>query len=130
MVYRLLADMVVAAHLAYLGFIAFGGFIAWHWRNLIGAHLAAVAVGLVSITIGFECPLTSWEKSLRERGGQHPYDGGFIDHYLTGRVYPHGYDRIVQATMAAAVILAYTVLIHRRSPSRATEAPSARTSAM
>lgn len=99
--------------MAYLLFIPVGGFLALRWRKLLAAHLAAVAVGAVSITIGFECPLTSWEKSLRERGGQHAYDGGFIDHYLTGKVYPHGYDSVVQALFAGAVIAAYMVLIRR-----------------
>ena len=130
MVYRLLADVVVAAHLAYLVFIPLGGFLAWRWRKMIGPHLAAVAIGLVSITIRFECPLTSWEKSLRQRGAQHPYEGGFIDHYPAGTVYPHVYDRVVQATMAVAVIVAYAVLIRRRSSSRATGGPSAQTSEM
>ena len=128
MVYRLLADVIVAAHVAYLVFIPVGGFLAWRWRKLLAAHLAAVAVGAVSITIGFECPLTSWEKWLRERGGQHPYDGGFIDHYLTGTVYPHGYDRVVQATMAVAVIAAYAALIRRRSSSRPTRGRAAQAS--
>ena len=130
MVYRLLAESVVAAHVAYLVFIPVGGFLAWRWRKMIALHLVAVAIGLVGITIGLECPLTSWEKSLRERGGQHPYDGGFIDHYVTGRVYPHGYDRVVQATVTAAVVLAYTVMIRRRASTRATTRPSARTSEM
>jgi Protein of Unknown function (DUF2784) len=129
-VYWLLADVVVAAHLAYLAFIPFGGFFAWRWRRMIGVHLVAVAIGLVSITIGFECPLTSWEKSLRERGGDHPYDGGFIDHYLRGKVYPHGYDMAVQATMTVAVIGAYAVLIRRRQSRDAASRPSARTSEM
>jgi hypothetical protein len=129
-VFRLLADVVVVAHLAYLVFIPVGGFLAWRWRSVIGVHLAAVAVGLVSITIGFECPLTSWENSLRDRAGEHRYKGGFIDHYLTGRAYPHGYDRIVQGLIAAAVIGAYVVLIRRRQPTSTTTLESARTEEM
>lgn len=111
--YRMLADVVVVVHIAYVVFIPLGGFFAWRWRALIGVHLAAVLVGLVSVTIGFECPLTAWENSLRERGGWPRYDGGFIDHYLTGKVYPHGYDVVVQALIASAVISAYVVLIRR-----------------
>jgi hypothetical protein len=112
-VYRLLADVVVSLHMAYLLFIPLGGFLAWRWRALVGPHIAAVVVGLVSITVGFECPLTAWENSLRERGAEQPYAGGFIDHYLTGRLYPHGYDIVVQTLMGTAVIAAYAFLIRR-----------------
>jgi hypothetical protein len=69
----------------------------------------------VSITVGFECPLTVWERSLRRRGGEHPYTDGFIDHYLTGRLYPHGYDHVVQAFIAACVVIAYAGLAARRA---------------
>jgi hypothetical protein len=107
MLSRLLADVVVVIHLAYLVFIPVGGFLAWRWRRLIPVHLAAVGVGLLSITVGFECPLTTWEKSLRRAGGETPYSGGFIDHYLTGRLFPHGLDTVVQLAIALAVVSAY-----------------------
>src|SRR5437764_11910757 len=92
---RLLADVVVLAHLAYLVFIPVGGFLTWRWPKVIPAHLAAIAVAIVSITAGFDCPLTTWENSLRKAGGEKPYADGFIDQYLAGRVYPHGHDTIV-----------------------------------
>jgi hypothetical protein len=118
---RVLADVVVAVHLAYLVFLPVGGFLAWRWRGIIPFHLAAVAVGLVSITIGFECPLTVWERALRRRGGERPYTNGFIDHYLTGHLYPHGYDHVVQALIAACIVISYVGLAARRvhvSPAR------------
>jgi hypothetical protein len=112
---RLLADVIVAIHLAYLAFIPLGGFLAWRWRKVIPVHIAAVVVGLTSITIGFDCPLTTWERSLRQRGGERPYRNGFIDHYLTGRVYPHGYAPVVQLIFGLAVVVAYVGLFVRRS---------------
>ena len=72
MLSRLLADVVVLAHLAYLVFIPVGGFLAWRWPKVIPAHLAAIAVAIVSITAGFDCPLTTWENSLRKAGGEKP----------------------------------------------------------
>ena len=77
------------------------------------AHVAAVAVGLVSITVGFDCPLTTWEQSLRRRGGQRPYTDGFVDHYLTGRVYPHGYDWAVQVAFGVCILVSYAYLVRR-----------------
>lgn len=106
-----LADAVVALHLAYLAFLPLGGMLAWRWPRIVWAHVAAVAVGLVSITVGFDCPLTTWEQSLRRRGGQRPYTDGFVDHYFTGRVYPHGYDWAVQVAFGLCIVLSYAHLV-------------------
>jgi NO-binding membrane sensor protein with MHYT domain len=109
-----LADLVLLAHLAYLAFLPTGGFLAWRWPQVLPAHIVAVVVGLVSITIGFDCPLTSWEQSLRRRGGRRTYTDGFVDHYLTGHVYPHGYAWLVQLVFALCVVASYTGLALRR----------------
>jgi hypothetical protein len=113
-VLRLLADLIVVVHVAYLVFIPAGGFLAWRWPRLIPVHLAAVGVALVSVTVGFECPLTAWEQALRRRGGEKPYSDGFVDHYLTGKLYPHGHDTLVQLVIGAAVLTAYVGLVVRQ----------------
>ena len=51
---------------------------------MIWAHLA---VGLWNITIvllDFECPVTGVEKHWMRKGGEEPYAGGYIEHYLDG----------------------------------------------
>jgi hypothetical protein len=111
------ADAIVALHLAYLVFIPVGGVLAIRWRRLILPHLLAVAVGLVSVTVKFDCPLTTWEQWLRRKGGQQTYADGFVAHYLTGRVYPHGYEWAVQVIFAACVVSSYAVIVGRRSRS-------------
>jgi Protein of Unknown function (DUF2784) len=108
---RVLANVVVAVHLAYLVFIPAGGFLAWRWPRLIPFHLAAVAAAVISVTIGYDCPLTGWEQALRRHGGEHPYRDGFVDHYLKGRVYPHGADRVVQLFVLACIIVAYVPIV-------------------
>jgi hypothetical protein len=116
---RGLADVVAAAHLAYLAFIPVGGFLAWRWSKITWVHLCAVAVGLCSVTLGFDCPLTTWEQMLRRRGGGTPFNGGFVEHYLTGKLYPHGYDLAVQLVIAVCVFVAYAGLLaqqRRRQP--------------
>ena len=118
MIDRWLADLVLVVHLAYLAFIPIGGFLAWRCRWVMWPHLAAVAVGFVSVTVGLDCPLTSWEQSLRRRGGERAYRDGFIDHYLTGHVYPHGYDWLVQVLFISCVVVAYAVLIARHTRAR------------
>ena len=117
-----LADAVVVMHLCYLAFIPLGGFIAWRWPRVILAHVAAVAIGVVSITVGFDCPLTTWEQSLRRRGGQRPYTDGFVDHYLTGRVYPHGYEWAVQVIFGVCIVASYVYVVGR---ARRTAGPEA-----
>jgi hypothetical protein len=109
-----LAGAVVAAHLAYLAFVPFGGLLALRWPRVVWAHLIAVAVGVLSITIGFDCPLTTWEQSLRRRAGQRPYTNGFVDHYLAGRVYPHGDAWVVQVLFGVAIAVSYVHVIRRR----------------
>ena len=114
-----LADIVLVAHLAYLAFLPTGGFLAWRWPKVLPVHVVALGVALVSITIGFDCPLTSWEQSLRRNGGQRAYTDGFVDHYLTGHVYPHGYAWLVQVVVALCVVVSYVGLaLRRRSPHR------------
>jgi hypothetical protein len=112
------ADAIVVVHLAYLVFIPVGGVLALRCPRLIAPHLVAVAIGVASITVGFDCPLTTWEQWLRRKGGQQAYTDGFVDHYLTGRIYPHGYAWAVQALFAACFVGSYAVIIGRRSSSR------------
>jgi hypothetical protein len=108
-----LADAIVVVHLAYLAFIPLGGLLAWRWPRVVWTHLAAVAIGVVSITLGFDCPLTTWEQSLRRRGGQRSYTVGFVDHYLTGRVYPHGYQWAVQMIFGVCIVASYVYVVRR-----------------
>jgi hypothetical protein len=116
---RGLADLVVAVHLAYIVFIPVGGFLAWRWPRLIPFHLAAVAAAVISVTINYDCPLTGWEKTLRRHGGERPYRNGFVDHYLTGRVYPHGSDRVVQLFVLACIVVSYAHIVRKRRRARA-----------
>ena len=74
----------------------------------------AVAAALISVTIHYDCPLTNLEKSLRRRGGEIPYRNGFVDHYLTGHVYPHGADLFVQLLVALCIVVAYAHIVSAR----------------
>jgi hypothetical protein len=38
--------------------------------------------------VGWVCPLTPLEQSLRSEAGQQGYSGGFIEHYVGGLLYP------------------------------------------
>ena len=72
-VYRMLADVVVVMHLAFIAFVAAGPLLAWRWRPLVWAHLPALAWGAGTVAIGFPCPLTGGERWLRRLSGARPY---------------------------------------------------------
>jgi hypothetical protein len=128
MVFRLLADLVVAAHFLFIIFIAVGALLAWRWPRLCWLHLPAFIYGAVIITVGFTCPLTPLEKHLRRLGGQQEYAGGFVDHYITGVIYPEKLTWLAQALVATTVVVGYAGLAlkrKRRRPSTRAERTTA-----
>jgi Protein of Unknown function (DUF2784) len=102
--YRLLAGLVVAVHLAFVLFVVAGGILAWRWRRLAWAHLPAVAWGVWIELSGGICPLTPLENELRRLGGETAYSGDFVGHYLLPLLYPEGLSRGIQAALAALVV--------------------------
>jgi hypothetical protein len=117
MTYRLLADAVVVLHLAFILFVIFGGLAALRWPRLAWLHVPAAAWGALIEFGGWICPLTPLENALRERGGEAGYSGGFIDHYVTGLIYPQGLTRTMQFA-AGALVLAINALVYWRLWSR------------
>jgi len=105
MLYRLLADLTVAAHFAFLVFVVAGGLLARNRRWLIVPHLLAVAWGVYVEARGLVCPLTPLENSFALRAGQAGYRSGFIEHYLVPIIYPDGLTRPLQWGLAALVVV-------------------------
>jgi len=91
-IYRILADVVVAIHLALVVFIVIGmaaillGIaLKWRWvRNFWFriVHLAMIATVVEKTILGVKCPLTVWEDQLRERAGETVEEGTFIGRML------------------------------------------------
>ena len=103
--YRLLTDLVVLLHFAFLLFVVGGGLLARRYRWLTAPHLLAAAWGVyVEAMPGVICPLTPLENSLALRAGGAGYSGGFIEHYLIPVIYPDGLTRGVQWVLAALVV--------------------------
>jgi Protein of Unknown function (DUF2784) len=88
---RILADLIVVFHLAYVSFIVFGlaaillGIVfRWGWvRNIWfrSIHLIAIAIVVAEALAGVPCPLTVWEKQLRVMAGQATYAGDFLGYW-------------------------------------------------
>jgi len=116
--YRLLADGLVAVHVAFVGFVVLGGLLVLRWPWVACAHLPAVAWGVVIELAGWVCPLTPLENQAREAGGGIAYQGDFIDHYLLPVLYPAELTRQVQCALGFGALLLnvaiYALVIARR----------------
>ena len=106
MVYRLLTDLTVAVHFAFLIFVVAGGFLARRHRWLVVPHLLAASWGVyVEATPGLVCPLTPLENAFAIRAGEAGYQGSFIEHYLVPIIYSEGLTREAQWGLAALVVV-------------------------
>ena len=105
MSYGLLADAVLVLHLAFILFVLFGALLVLKWRWIAWLHLPAVFWGAYVEFSGSYCPLTPLENDFRQRAGEAGYSGGFIDHYVTGWIYPDGLTREIQIVIGAAVLI-------------------------
>ena len=100
--------LVAAAHFAFMVYLPSGGFLAWRWRRGIWLHPPAVLWGLASVAVGLRCPLTDLEQWARTRADMAPLGStGFIDHYLTGVLYPGWATGYVQTAVALAVLVSW-----------------------
>jgi Protein of Unknown function (DUF2784) len=105
MVYRLLADLIVAVHLGFVLLVVFGGLlVAWR-RRLAWLHLPALCWGVGIELAGGVCPLTPLELRLRAAAAQQGYAGGFLEHYLVPAIYPAGLTRQLQILLGLGALV-------------------------
>ena len=104
MPYRLLADLVVILHLAFVAFALFGGLLALKWKRIVWLHAPAVLWAAAIEFGGWICPLTPLEIWLREQGGETGYRSSFIDYYILPLLYPAGLTREVQFVLGVVVL--------------------------
>lgn len=111
MTYRLLADLTVVVHFAFLVFVVAGGLVARRHRWAMVPHLLAAAWGVyIEATPGLLCPLTPLENHFRALAGRSGYEGGFIEHYLVPIIYPEGLTRTMQYALAVLVIVVNVIV--------------------
>jgi hypothetical protein len=111
MLYRILADLVVMAHLLFILFALLGGGLLLWRRYWLLVHLpAAIWVSLISFK-GWICPLTPLENHFRIRAGQQGYGGGFVEHYIIPLIYPAGLTTQLQLILGI-VALAINVVVY------------------
>ncbi|HLS46068.1 MAG TPA: DUF2784 domain-containing protein [Ornithinicoccus sp.] len=112
--YRLLAVATLGAHLAFVVLVVLGGFLAWAYPWVLWIHLPALVWGMAGQVRHLECPLTGAENWARARGGWSPLtDTGFIDHYLTGVLYPRSWKPVVPFVVLTVVLVSWVGLLLR-----------------
>ncbi len=122
MLYRILADALVAFHLGFVLFVVLGGLLVLRFPRVAWLHLPAAAWGAWVEWTDTLCPLTPLENHLRRLGGEAGYSGGFIAHYLLPVLYPAALTRGIQYVLGGLVIgvnlLAYGALLRRARRAR------------
>jgi len=122
-----LADLVLVAHAAYVGFVVGGqiliiaGWIrGWEWtRGWIFRLLHLVAIGLVMLEawLGINCPLTVLENFLRFQAGAAAYESSFIAHWLRWIIFyaaPEWIFTLIYTVFTILVILTWLAYPPRR----------------
>jgi len=112
--YRALVTAIVLAHFAYLGFVVFGGFLAWRWPRMIWLHALTAVWGVLIVSNAVNCPLTWAENWARRRAGEPRLSTGFIDTYVTGVLYPARYLNVVRLLAAVVVLVSWLGWWYRR----------------
>jgi polyferredoxin len=97
MPYQILADAVLAVHVAIVVFVVgglvlilVGNRLGRHWVNRRGfryLHLLAIGVVVLQAWLGVLCPLTTLEMWLRAEAGEAGYTGSFVQHWLKRLLY-------------------------------------------
>ena len=122
MLYRLLADVVVAVHLGFVLFVVAGGFLTLRWPRAAWIQLPAALWGVLVEWSGWVCPLTPLENWLRAEGGAAGYAGGFVERYLLPVLYPASLTRGTQVLLGATALvvnlIAYGLVLTRSTASR------------
>jgi hypothetical protein len=119
---RILADALLLLHGLFIVFVLAGGALVWRLPRLAWLHLPAVAWAAWVEWAGWICPLTPLENAFRHAAGEAGYEGGFVEHYLLGLIYPDTLTRGMQIGLGVGVALlnltVYALLIRARRRKR------------
>ncbi len=120
MVYRILADLVVILHFAFVIFAVLGGLLAFRRLWAVWVHIPAVVWAVWIEFTGGICPLTPLENRFRMQGGEAGYADSFIAHYLLPVLYPADLTRSVQIVLGAFALavnlgIYWRLFVKRRS---------------
>jgi hypothetical protein len=97
MAYGILADAMVAIHVAYVSYVVFGQLAIWlglalRWRWVRNpwfrwTHLIMILIVTVEAIFDITCPLTAWEGDLRDLAGQPRSGESFVGRLLHNLIF-------------------------------------------
>jgi hypothetical protein len=102
--FRLVADLVVVVHAAFVVFAVLGALAVVYRPRLAWLHVPAVAWAALVELAGWTCPLTPLENHWRTLAGGAGYEGGFVERYLVPAIYPESLTREVQLLLGATLV--------------------------
>jgi len=105
MLYRLLADLVLVVHAAFVAVVMLGGVAVLRWPRMAWFHLPVALWGAGIEFLGGICPLTPLENRWRQLAGDQGYAGGFVEHYIVALLYPDGLTRSIQVALGLLVVV-------------------------
>jgi hypothetical protein len=125
---RTLANLIVVAHAGYFCFVVLG-LVAiligvafrWQWvRNpwFRWIHITMIGVVVAEALAGLPCPLTVWERQLRQGAGQVAYAGDFLAYWAHRLLFvdAHRWAFTVAHTAFGLAVLAAFILAPPRWP--------------
>jgi hypothetical protein len=115
---RILADVVLLLHGAFILFALLGGLTVLWNRRALWFHLPVALWAFVTSLTPLPCPLTPLEKYFRIMAGEPAYGGGFIQHYVFPRNYVESLPLPLAVMSAGSVVvlnaLVYGFVLYRR----------------
>lgn len=108
--YRLLADLLLLTHFAFIIFVLLGGLLMLKWPQVAWLHIPAALWGVLTEILSLPCPLTPMEKYFQRLAGDAPYEGDFIAHYLLPVIYPAALTPNIQILLGIIVIVVNIVI--------------------
>lgn len=111
-----LADLVMLVHFAFVLFVVGGALLVLRWPKVAWLHVPCAAYGAAIELVGWVCPLTPLERTLRRAAGQEAFAGSFIEHWIGRILYPADWQEIHVALGVLVVVgnLALYAWIWRR----------------
>lgn len=126
--YGFLADLMVAIHVGYVGYVVVGQLVIWAgWamgrqfvRNFWfrATHLLAIAIVAYEELMDIRCPLSVWEEYFREKAGQVPSGETFLGRMLHSLLF-YDFDKSIFTAIyytTLAVVLLTLVFCRPRLP--------------
>jgi hypothetical protein len=110
MTYRILAEIVLVVHLAWIVWVIAGAYFTRNRPFLAAFHIASLIWGLLVELGPWPCPLTLAEEFLEGNAGIDPYRGGFLVNYLDSIVYPNLPESVL-ITLGVAVCM-FNLLVY------------------